>query len=417
MDIRFFHGPQRLPVRIRAGVPEQTSGVSPFHGVVSRGLLADLNARQNGPAQWAGVSPFLELALVGHPVPDVEHLSYWTQAALRRRVLTYPQGAACAGRFVHTHASDLARRAFGMSCASERLKAAELWSVKEGHTASVWQATVSFHHPATATLRFAVHVARDADAGAELLATSSQMKRLHTLDPDGVTEVLAVDNVPLDSGGAPWSVPIVATSWADESNELHVIRDATTGFGRFAAVDRFLCAPDSPGRIQSILGTRLDSAVSDGIWAEILRRTVRYTEFADLAGPVRSTATEINEGDWVWDGHRLRLVALSDEPPSPSLGGWVLHLLLLGARADSGPAAPRLYWGNVERALEVFEAAARSQHLPIDLSLRAAAEAEDKEFGAPCGFPDERLEALRQVVRQSLRRRLTEARHVPAHGF
>lgn len=323
----------------------------------------------HGPLEWTRVCPFLDRALSGECVPDNNGLAHWLEAARRCRVLTYAQSAQCARLFVETRVNDIAQRMFGSAYAPATVETCELWSVKEGHTSSVWQATVRFVGYES-QLKFALNVARDLRAGEELVGTDQQLRKLYALDPEGVVEVLATDTVEIKSDKESWTVPVDALRWLNSAVELHVLPDPGTGCGRFILVDWFLSPTDSPGGMQTMFGSGPIIELSDQIWSCALWHLLAQSEFTDHT-VVRIPQTEINEGDWVWNGRDTVLVAVSDEEIRLPLGAAAYYFLLLYARQGDR----RVHWGNLQRALQTILQAER--HMPpitsrLEEWLRAA---------------------------------------------
>jgi hypothetical protein len=209
----------------------------------------------------------------------------------------------------------------------------ELWSIKDGRSASVWRVRLDDHV-------FALNVARDDIAAGELLAMGRELTHLHALDPLGVVDVLDI---------AP---DVLACAWV-EGRELHVV-DRGDGRGLFIAVEESASA--TTGR-QLMLTGREGVPASDTIWASWLEALVRQTTI-DERGRYYRPRAEANEGDLVLVNEQPVLVALSPGPVVRNRAGWEHDLLDL----RSGEREPVLRWGDragahaaLERALAATE--------------------------------------------------------------
>ena len=195
----------------------------------------------------------------------------------------------------------------------------ELWSFKEGRTASVWRLKLDDR-------LLALNVARDDIAAAELASMGRELRELHVRDPLGVVDVLDI---------AP---DVLACAWV-EGRELHVV-DRGDGRGLFIAVEELAAA--SNGRTLMLTG-REGVPPSDTIWASWLEALVRQTTVDD-AGMLSRPRVEACEGDLVLLNEQPVLVALSPGPLVRDRRGWERDLLEL----RSGEREPVLRWG--ERA-------------------------------------------------------------------
>ncbi len=142
----------------------------------------------------------------------------------------------------------------------------ELWSFKEGRTASVWRLKLDDR-------MIALNVARDDIAAAELASMGRELRELHQRDPLGVVDVLDI---------AP---DVLACAWV-EGRELHVV-DRGDGRGLFIAVEELAAAAN--GRTLMLTG-REGVPPSDTIWASWLEALVRQTTVDDdgmLSPPAR----------------------------------------------------------------------------------------------------------------------------------
>jgi hypothetical protein len=204
----------------------------------------------------------------------------------------------------------------------------ELWSIKDGRSASVWRVRLDEHV-------IALNVARDDIAAGELVEMGRELIDLHAIDPLGVVDVLDI---------AP---DVLACAWVD-GRELHVV-DRGDGRGLFIAVEDSASAAN--GR-QLMLTGREGVPASDTIWASWLRALVRQST-VDERGRYRRPRVEANEGDLMLVNEEPVLVALSPGPVERNRAGWEHDLLDL----RSGEREPVLRWGDRAGAHAALERA------------------------------------------------------------
>jgi hypothetical protein len=413
--IDFCHGQDRRPVDAGGLINGSVAAVSaPFHGIIGRGLFNSrvCNDDQEGfntlmpyesgvLHEWTYVAPLLEeilnhlcnvcvdmtfgahvgwkrylnrlvgrsriqfdefMRLRGQEISN-STIVEWVKLAIEKETLTYARSARAAccfiERFLGGSASiswnELCEKISGGGFNPELLERCELWSIKEGHTSSIWRVELSFTG-GTAPMVFCLNVGRDKEASEELKSTSEELIRLHKLDPQGVVEVLGMeivdlDGIRLDGGHANFSVTVSVVRWLENSSELHVAKDPSSGFGHFMLVDYFRSPEDElPASMQRIVGKRLDGGESEAMWSSIIAHMVKQSEFDADCKTVRMPSTEINEGDWVSCNEGVMLVAASKPKPPVSLGMWVLKLLFTHAR--KGGSSELIYRGNIKEALE-----------------------------------------------------------------
>jgi hypothetical protein len=225
------------------------SGV-PFHGIPSRAAVTWLHA---DGADWFGAHPG------GIPAPKLAEL----------HVLSLTESAEVATRALHwvVGAADFD---------------AELWNIKEGHSASVWFAAIADGR------RSVLNVGRDPLASAELAAVTERLRTL-PLSFDRVAEVLDgfwVDrSAPVGDVDLP-RVYVASQELITDAFEIHSIED------RYAFVERFITDSDVPSKIVAVRGRWAD----DDETAQIEKLRV---EFERVAGPL-GLALTINDGDLVW---------------------------------------------------------------------------------------------------------------------
>ena len=204
----------------------------------------------------------------------------------------------------------------------------ELWSIKDGRSASVWRVRLDEHV-------IALNVARDDIAAGELVEMGRELIDLHAIDPLGVVDVLDI---------AP---DVLACAWVD-GRELHVV-DRGDGRGLFIAVEDSASAAN--GR-QLMLTGREGVPASDTIWASWLRALVRQST-VDERGRYHRPRVEANEGDLMLVNEEPVLVALSPGPVERNRAGWEHDLLDL----RSGEREPVLKWGDRAGAHAALERA------------------------------------------------------------
>jgi hypothetical protein len=409
------HGPFRIPVQ--AGprrIAAQKNGPMPFHGIISRGLLQEaVSIGPRGVAQWNVVAPFLEQALnilaaksgqerpnkmraamtegrraleaiVGRTLPIEERqLVRWLEAARQRAVLSFAQSFQCARAFVERLVTgeatrgweDLANLVGAGVAAPHRV---ELWSVREGHTSSVWRVELrgdGWSEPAI----FGINVARDRDGGRELLATTREQRRLHAINREGVLGVLGEELIAVPTAAGEATVPVVAVPWVEQARELQVVDAPREVTGRFLIVERF----EPRGTLEAYRprGHLLDAAQSERLWREQLHLRLRLTRFDDD----RSATTpffEINEGDLVWCHGAVKAIGLSEPEPALPWGAWLIRLLLSSTHDGAG-GSHRIYWNRPSAAIAIVkEALARGSGPPWAQVVEAA-----RRVGDPLGVP------------------------------
>jgi hypothetical protein len=316
------HGPRASPVWTGPlADPPPVTAYGPHHGILPLALepltRIGLNAKT-----WTELAPVLEGVLDERREP----------AAVGDLSITLVEGVAHAARAagVRSYAQSL-RAALDYTLGLAGIEAArevELWSIKEGRSASVWRVRLDDHV-------IALNVARDDIAAGELTEMGRELIDLHALDPLGVVEVLDI---------AP---DVLACAWVS-GRELHVV-DRGDGRGLFIAVEDSAAATN--GR-QLMLTGRKGVPASDTIWASWLEALVRQST-VDESGRYFRPRVEANEGDLVLVNEQPVLVALSPGPVVRSRIGWEHDLLDLG----SGERPPVLKWGDRAAAQQALERA------------------------------------------------------------
>jgi hypothetical protein len=268
MSVFITHGPDRERLVIGPDGQLVASKGVPFHGIASRATLSWL---ASSGTEW-----------------DAPHASGAQLAALRElEVLSLTESAVIA-------TAALGRVTGGSSGMPP--ESSELWNVKEGHTASVWVATLPTGE------HLVLNVGRDPEASAELAVVTERL-RVTSLGGDQLAEVrdgFWIERSPAgEDGFGP--VYVAVHAYVDQSMEIHRIAD------RYALVERFLTDPSEPTRITSVVGR----------WATPKEATAiddLCTAFEDAAGPLGLELT-VNDGDLVWaDGRGPVVVAAGLAP-------------------------------------------------------------------------------------------------------
>jgi hypothetical protein len=290
MDIAYFYGPDRAPLLLASDGSVSDGAEVPFHGIASRGLLPWIEQQSDGAELWERLAHRLH----DGTHPEDEKLGDLRGAARRMTVLSLAQSAEAAGRYVRAHcARDL----------DADISAGELWNIKEGHTSSVWVATLT-PEPWAAGHRFVVNVSRDALAARELRTTSERMRVVGERCPDlPIAAVLDISRIAVDAEGGEIAVTVTRNEFVANALEVHRLVGATGREDRYALVERFITSDDAPAHIRALRG-RMASGQQQETIDEAIRRLL-------AAGtPTVPMALDINDGDVVWDGQRAVVVAI-----------------------------------------------------------------------------------------------------------
>jgi hypothetical protein len=293
---------------------------------------------------------------------DEAQINAWLDAAEAHAVLSYAQSFAAARVFVEAHLDGSAARSWeelaalatgGAVTGGPPVVSMDFWSVREGHTSSVWR--VALRCAGGAEVVLCLNVARDRESGRELVWTAQEMRRLHAIAPGSVLGVLACETLVGQTAGGPAPIPVVAVPWLEGAQELQVVRDPPRDSGLFLIVDRFEARGSaSPGR-QFPLGQILDPDASEALFREQLALRVKLTRFED-DGAASTPFFEMNEGDLVWRDGLVTAIAVSEPEPALPLGLWALRLLLTSTHDGAG-GATRIFWNRPESAIEVIDRA------------------------------------------------------------
>ncbi len=329
------HGPRALPVWMGPlGDPPPAGAHGPHHATMPR-ALEPLERIGLDEQLWAQLAPVLDGILAGLREPE-------TVGGLSTTLIGGVAHAARAAG-VRSYATSLrAALDYVLACPdSASAGTVELWSVRDGRRASVWRVRVGERV-------FALNVARDDIAAAELVAMGRELRALHVLDPLGVVDVLDI---------AP---DLLACTWI-EGMQLHVV-DRGDGRGLFIAVEEFVAA--ATGRRLMLTG-REGVPASDAIWASWLAALVRQTT-ADEEGLLSRPRVEACDGDLMLVNEQPVLVSLSPGPVVRDRSGWERDLIDLRA----GERGRALRWGDRAAARRALTRALAMHGDPVDQPLR-----------------------------------------------
>lgn len=287
-----FFGPDRVPFVLGPQATVHCALATPFHGIVSRGLLQVVADRAGGADLWHRHAH----RLFDEP-GDTEDLdaAALTDAARQRRVLSFGQSALAARTYVERYCATRLK---------DGMPLCELWSIKEGRTSSVWHVTVD---PASSADRhaFILNVARDSGAGDELEAASRKMQAIGAIAQGAnLARVSDITTVRLDYFGKPIDVVVTRNELIADAYEIHSGRDRHTGADVLVLVERFLTSEDRPAKISSIRGRRLTPDDCQQITNDI------DVFLSEAARHHIEASVDINDGDVVWNGRRATVVAI-----------------------------------------------------------------------------------------------------------
>lgn len=306
-----LHGPDRRPLW-------PPGGAGPFHGIVSRGLMEELGA--DAAPDWPRWAPWLDAALTGMPAALAIVPAAIVGAARRCGWTTFQEGVEAAVAFTAASIKPLLRQ-LSAGFDPDRVASVELWQLKEGHTSSVWQLTITPKNDGRPA-RAALNVARDDAASEELLQTAEEIERLTQSSDVPVARVLHRGTA---MHGA---AAVVAQEWVEGARELAFLR-RRDGLVRLHAIERFVTDADAPARILGAIGRQLD----DDDHAAASYAATRLLLDGAVPGPIEGTVAlprfDVDHGDWVWGADGPALVALargSEVVPRASAREYMLDL-------------------------------------------------------------------------------------------
>ncbi len=292
MGFSFFFGPDKTPFALDDnGVVEATS-TTPFHGIISRGLLSKLKDNNVSNEVWYKNAHLLEREDLDCGF-NAQDLLVLKEYAAECKVLSFTQSAACVKLYVEKH--------FGELVASNIAKI-EIWNIKEGYTSSVWKVLIISKDKIDS---FAVNIARDQEAGIALKKNSEKMKTISRQFPV-INLAKVLDTHVLGDRLLPSQVIITLNEWIDNSYEIHSRKHKQTGKNELLLVEQFLTSEDNPVHITSVSGRLFTSSEVKIIQSDI-------NQFLTKAAACLPEKPEINinHGDVVWNGKNAIVVALS----------------------------------------------------------------------------------------------------------
>ena len=237
MDCHFFFGPDKTPFELDDNGVVETTSTTPFHGIISKGLLNKLRGN-NVPARvWHNNAHLLE-SKEKEGIEAGKDLGTLKAFAAECNVLSFSQSAFCAKMCLEGYFK------------GQGIKECDIWNIKEGHTSSVWKVT---YYTGVGNESFALNVARDTEAGVALMQSAEKMKKIGDQLPEtNIAKVL--DSYILQDTSLLSEVVITRNEWVDNAYEIHSRKNKVTGKRELLMVDRFITHEDSPARITSVLG-------------------------------------------------------------------------------------------------------------------------------------------------------------------
>ncbi len=275
MEFNYFFGPDKLPFAISAEGKILQEVSTPFHGIISRGLL------NHGCSIWNTHSHLLEY---GNDELQNEEWLILKQNAIQCGVLNFAQSTLAAKRYLESYANTA-------KC--------ELWNIKEGHTSSVWKVTLANEES------FVLNIARDKMAGDELKALSTHLKKI--TDEGDTSNLAKVYHIAeIEDERLPIKVVVTKNEWVNNSFEIHSRINVKTNQEELLLVERFITDVRKPAEITAILGRVFNAK-------EALQIKKEISNFLTQATTCLSHTPEINinDGDVVWNGDKAIVIAIN----------------------------------------------------------------------------------------------------------
>lgn len=293
MRIDWFFGPDRVPFVVDGEGRVRSAAATPFHGIVGLGMRRRIERDGLAPEAWLRNAH--RLFDDGSEEPSSSELALLRRYADECATLSFAESAAAVRAY-------LAAR-YPPAREASRVEA---WNVKEGHTSSVWRITLA--DGGAPRDEFALNVARDADGGGDLHATSLRMREIKRRCPElNLADVVDVATVSLDrAAGDAVEVVVTRNEWVPESLEVHPLHTPDGAVAEYVLVERFLTSEAAPAHIVSIHGRRCSEQERSRIEADLERfRREARTESGEAPG------LDLGHGDVVWTGREAVVVALS----------------------------------------------------------------------------------------------------------
>lgn len=291
MKFSFYYGSDKIPFFLGTkGMVESTSAI-PFHGIISRGLLTKLTEEDLHTEFWSKYAHLIDDDRDSRN-PDLKRLKTYAQECA---VLSFRDSAICAQEYIERYILKISK---------ENNYICELWNIKEGHTSSVWLATIKNGRNIQED-KFIVNVARDKAASIELQDTAKKMLAIAECQPEiNMAKVYDIERVNLIYSCESIDVIVTRNEWIANAYEIHFLSKTETQTEQYVLVERFLTSLDRPSQIISIRGRKFTEGETNQIKDDI-------AFFLANADRVVPTDININEGDVVWTGEKAVIVAIS----------------------------------------------------------------------------------------------------------
>jgi hypothetical protein len=290
MEFQFYFGPDKIPFRLLDNGMVESASTMPFHGIISRGMLHKFLEHNLSSNHWHACAFHLE-----YHDPQfclTEDFRKFQQYFRECDCLSFAQSAFCAQQYTVAYATQR----------GVRQARVELWNIKEGHTSSVWKATITSEDQIET---FVLNVARDRDAGLELKKTSEVLQKIASSFPDADV-AMVYDIYTYTHPSLPGAVIITRNEWVDNSYEIHQRKNKQNGRLEFLLVDRFLTAENNSALITAVLGRAFSEDETQKIKSGLDDLISKASTCLS-----RTPTININDGDLVWDGKKAIAVALS----------------------------------------------------------------------------------------------------------
>jgi len=288
MKVLFYFGPDKLPFKLTESGMVKPNSAMPFHGIISRGLLKRFIAKNIKAEVWY---QYAHLSIDDNSNVTNPNLEKLRDEILASKVLSFAQSALCVKKYVE--------QTFGIEFKDVRIV---LWNIKEGHTSSVWKASIISEEKKEI---FVVNVARDYDSGIELKETSENLLVIgNTYLEINLAKVLEISSIKHDL--LPFEVIVTKNDWIENSFEIHKRTNRESGNEELLVVERFLTDPNNRSKIRSVVGKVISQKETEQINDDI-------NQFLTTAANCLSQTLllNINDGDVVWDGKKATVVAIS----------------------------------------------------------------------------------------------------------
>jgi len=287
---KFYYGPDRSFFEISKGDKIRSKDAIPFHGIISRGLLKDLQDRRISSMYWhINAHKFLDF----QNEIDTKEGKNVAKLIKNNEVLSFVQSAKIVKKYLTCYA--------GVETLSDLVEVS-CWNIKEGHTSSVWKIDIKSDHKEEV---YILNVARDKVAGAELKVLSLKLKNLGTIETEiNLAKVYDIQDIELDGLEIP--VVITKNQWVENAYEIHKRHNPAKNSDELLLVERFLCSSRHPSNIQSVVGRVFKSNEVKIIEKSIESFMKKAAAFLGVAPTI-----EINDGDVVWDGDQAVIISIS----------------------------------------------------------------------------------------------------------